>query len=136
MDFRVKKYQKSKTTQVILLVVSLLLIICSSMFLHGITTHNGSVFEHASHSSSEASVIMDHDMTSVLTNNSISALLVFVVAMVILRSLYLRRGLFSKLEFSYFFSIRDRYGGFRTLNHVQNLFNNRILNPKIFSLVS
>ncbi len=135
MNFRIKKYQKSQFALVGILAVSMLFILCSSMVLHSVMNYT-SGHESSSHSSSEASGFMDHDMTTVLTDNSVTSLFVLVVATVILSSLYLLRKLFSQLEFGYIFSIRDRYGGFRILNHVQNLFNKGILNPKVFALVS
>lgn len=135
MSFRVKNNQKSPFALVGILAISILFILCSSMVLHGVMNHTTG-HESSSHSSGEASSFMDHDMTTVLTDNAVTSLYVLVVATMIMSSLYLLRKLFSKLEFRYIFSIRDRYGGFRILNHIQNLFNKGLLNPKIFPLVS
>lgn len=135
MNFQIKKIYKSKLALAGILLISLLFILCSSMVLHGVMNFTS---DHgvSSHSSSDSSGFIDHDMTTVLTDSSVGTLFVLVVSAVMLSSLFLLRKLFSKLEYGYIFSIRDRYGGFRILNHIQNLFNKGILNPKIFELVS
>lgn len=122
-----------------LIAVSLLFVLCSSMILH--TFHASSAAHHMSSeqssTASDSGTLEVNHMVSIL-NLSVAggvflSLLAIATAFLLLS---ITSSLFSQKSLSYIYSIKDKYGGFRILNHLQNLFSKGILNSQIFSYSS